>query len=233
MPVRLSPILDPAHDAILVGDPRRAFALAQALTEQPVMSHLARGLWGYTGETADGHGLTVQSTGIGGPAAAAVVADLHELGVRRAVRLGTCVATGPLPGTAEPIEPGEAFLIESAFCGDGASAAITGGKTEVRPDRELTASLDPVAKKARSFSHDLLPRLASDPTSADPAPLRDLQTAAMLAMAASSGVAAAAVLVVVEAAARERLDEADLEKLFLPLGESVAKLLSQSAPDLT
>ena len=56
------------------------------------MSNHARGLWGYSGETPAGRGLTIQATGMGGPSAAIVLADLAKLGVRRAIRVGTCTA---------------------------------------------------------------------------------------------------------------------------------------------
>src|SRR6478735_1322000 len=92
MPARLRPTAPIAADAILVGDPGRALMLAQALLEEPKMSNHARGLWGYTGGTAAGHRLSLQATGMGGPSAALVLADLAELGVRRAVRIGTCTA---------------------------------------------------------------------------------------------------------------------------------------------
>ena len=92
MPARLRPTAPIAADAILVGDPGRALLLAQELLEQPKMSNHARGLWGYSGETAGGEELTIQATGMGGPSAAVVLADLAELGVRRAIRVGTCTA---------------------------------------------------------------------------------------------------------------------------------------------
>src|SRR5690349_15047482 len=92
MPARLRPTAPNATDAILVGDPGRALMLAQELLQQPKMSNHARGLWGYTGVTHEGHELTVQSTGMGGPSATVVLHDLAELGVRRALRIGTCTA---------------------------------------------------------------------------------------------------------------------------------------------
>ena len=95
MPARLRPTAPIAADAILVGDPGRALMLAQALLEQPKMSNHARGLWGYTGRTPDGPTLSIQATGMGGPSAALVLADLAELGVRRAVRVGTCARSIP------------------------------------------------------------------------------------------------------------------------------------------
>ena len=98
MPARLRPTAPIAADAVLVGDPGRALLLAQALVEEPKMSNHARGLWGYSGRTPDGAELTIQSTGMGGPSAAIVLTDLAELGVRRAIRIGTCAALDPSLG---------------------------------------------------------------------------------------------------------------------------------------
>lgn len=85
-------------------------ALAQELTEQPRMANHARGLWGYHGVSSDGRELTVQATGIGGHSAVAVLADLAELGVRRALRVGACVGG---PGTAA----GEVLTFQSGEAG--------------------------------------------------------------------------------------------------------------------
>ncbi len=98
MPSRLRPVASVAAEAILVGDPGRSLLLAQELLEQPKMSNHARGLWGYHGHTPGGRELTVQATGMGGPSAALVLADLAELGVRRAIRVGS--ATGLSPGSS-------------------------------------------------------------------------------------------------------------------------------------
>ncbi len=109
MPTRLNAITPAASDVIVVGDPRRSFLLAQELTVQPKMSHLARGLWGYTGGAPSGRPVTIQSTGIGGPSAAAVISDLAAEGVRRIVRLGTCVAR------VDDLKPGSVVLVESVL----------------------------------------------------------------------------------------------------------------------
>ena len=85
----LHPTAELAERALLPDDPGQALALdARALDETPRMFNHHRGLWGYTGIALDGAPLTVQSTGIGGPSAAIVVAELHALGLRRAVRIG-------------------------------------------------------------------------------------------------------------------------------------------------
>ena len=88
----LRPTAPFAGRALLPGDPGRALALAQELLDEPRMFNHARGLWGYTGNAADGRPLTIQSTGLGGPSAAIVVEELCDLGLEIAVRVGTCRA---------------------------------------------------------------------------------------------------------------------------------------------
>ena len=53
--------------------------------------------------------LTIQSTGIGGPSAALVLGDLAELGVRRALRVGTCVGVEETAALGELLVVGEAI----------------------------------------------------------------------------------------------------------------------------
>ena len=91
-PLHVRPTAPLAERALLPGDPGRALALAQALLDAPKMFNHNRGLWGYTGTAADGEPLTIQSTGMGGPSAAIVLEELCDLGLRRAVRVGTCGA---------------------------------------------------------------------------------------------------------------------------------------------
>ena len=99
----LDPTAPIAPDALLADDPKVAMDLAVAICESPRMSNLAHGLWGYHGTTRDGTELTIQSLGIGGPSAAAVMADLARLGVSRAIRIGSCIALDARPGAR--IEP--------------------------------------------------------------------------------------------------------------------------------
>src|ERR1044072_6938747 len=92
MPVHLHPTAALAPRALLPGDPGRALALAQLLLSEPKMFNHNRGLWGYTGEAADGELLTIQSTRMGGASAAIVLEELCDLGLERAIRVGTCGA---------------------------------------------------------------------------------------------------------------------------------------------
>src|SRR6185312_7904057 len=136
MPFRLRPTAPIAADAVLVGDPGRALLLAQELLEQPKMSNHARGLWAYFGTTPAGSELTIQATGMGGPSAALVLGDLAELGVRRAVRVGTCV------GAEAASNPGDLLIVGEAIA-QGGSAASLGAESgaTVMPDPVLTGRL--------------------------------------------------------------------------------------------
>jgi uridine phosphorylase len=163
MLARLRPTAPIAADAILVGDPGRALLLAQALLEQPKMSNHARGLWGYTGRTPSGHELSLQATGMGGPSAALVLTDLAELGVRRAIRVGTCTALAP------GLEPGQLLAVEEAHAWGGPGG---GAGTAILPDPELSAhlleQLGPSARPATVASLDVLHIHGADPVAGNP-----------------------------------------------------------------
>ncbi|MBS1887817.1 MAG: hypothetical protein JSU06_11585 [Actinobacteria bacterium] len=201
MPRRLRPTAEIHPDAILVGDPGRAMALAQVVIAEPKMSNHARGLWGYSGLTAGGRGLTVQSTGMGGPSAALVLADLAGLGVRRAVRIGTCAALG-----AAGLRPGDVVCAGEAraWAADG-----RGPGAATFPDEELSArlraELGDVGRPGRVASLDFL-----HPTPGQPTPdgeVADMQTAALFATGPSLGVTLAAALIVTEVEGGDLLDD--------------------------
>jgi purine-nucleoside phosphorylase len=217
MPVRLDLIAEPAEAAILTGDPRRAFHLAQELVEEPRMTHLARGLWGYGGRLPDGTDLTVQSTGSGGPAAVAVLADLARHGVRRVVRVGSCTAEVP------DLALGDCVVVEKALAEDGSQHFFPGEDPWSEPDRELFDALagagrnGPIASRFRTE----LPDRSGD----RPALAFDLQTAALFAAAREYGVRAAAVLVVSGTMDKAEAPEGSLEEVFLQAGSDAASAL--------
>lgn len=202
MPYHLRPNTPYASDVLLPGDPGRALALAQQLLTEPKMSNHARGLWGYFGKTPAGGELTIQATGMGGPSAVLVLEDLAELGVRRAVRVGTCVAFEP------GRELGELLAVGRAVAGGGSAGPLEVGIGEtVLPDAALSERLagalgggtGPVA----IVSYDAHPAREGRRAGTVAA---DMQTAPLLAAASVLGVAAAALLIVAETAERERLD---------------------------
>ncbi len=219
MPSRLRPTASLATDAILVGDPGRALLLAQELLEQPKMSNHARGLWGYSGRTPAGRELTIQATGMGGPSAAIVLADLAELGVRRAVRVGTCVGFAGA-------DLGELLLIEEAAAAGGSATSFglpAGGGA--RPDAALLdrlgAELGDEARVATVASFDALPVEAAELG----ATAGDLQTVAVLARAAQLGIAGAALLIVSEVGGKQ-LDDGTLETAAKTAGRAASAVLS-------
>jgi uridine phosphorylase len=217
MPARLRPTAPFAADAVLVGDPGRALLLAQELLEQPKMSNHARGLWGYSGLTPAGRELSVQSTGMGGPSAALVLADLAELGVRRAIRVGTATAVEP------GFEAGELLVVVAAHAGSGSAAGTTHG-----PDPALTAALERelggLARRGPVASFDAPHPPGSDPGA--PGELADMQTATLLECGAALGVALAAVLIVAETAAGVLADDELLVAAATRAGKAATAALS-------
>lgn len=212
MPARLRPTAPITADAILVGDPGRALMLAQELLRQPKMSNHARGLWGYSGATAAGTELTIQSTGMGGPSASVVLADLAELGVQRAIRIGTCASLGDLG-------LGELLLVSEARTPAGITAT---------PDQELTAALGrnlEGAQRGVVVSLDNLHRPERDRPSVL-AEAADMQTAALFAAAEEDAVAAAAVLIAVERSDSGQLRDEELEAAAKRAGTAAATVLS-------
>jgi uridine phosphorylase len=201
VPARLRPTAPIAADAVLVGDPGRALLLAQTLLEEPKMSNHARGLWGYTGQTAAGDRLTVQATGMGGPSAVVVLADLAKLGVRRAIRIGTCAALVPELGPGELLSIGEAH----AWSGPGSATGEA-----ARPDPQLAGALaDELGEDVRDAVVASLPSLhrGGEPAPVGGGDVADMQTASLFAAGEALGVALAAVLIVTETSTGEQLGE--------------------------
>jgi uridine phosphorylase len=222
MPSRLRPTAPITADAILVGDPGRALLLAQELLEEPKMSNHARGLWGYGGRTPDGGELTIQSTGMGGPSAALVLSDLAELGVRRAVRVGSAAGAGA--GAAA----GGLILVERALAtaGSAASFGLDAGE-EIEPDPGLTEALREAL--GAGAMGGIVASFDSTPAAGDslgPAIAADMQTVAILARARALGVAAATVLIVVEDERSEAISEDDREEAERRAGRAAARVLA-------
>jgi uridine phosphorylase len=192
MPARLRPTAPNAPDAVLVGDPGRALMLAQVLLSEPKMSNHARGLWGYSGETPAGRPLTIQATGMGGPSAALVLSDLAELGVRRAVRVGSGTALRPGIRTGELLAISEAHSWESPSRRAG---------EETHPDavlhERLREALGDGAAEGVAASLDTL-HVAGAVAPVAAGEIADMQTAALFARGRDLGVSIAAVLLVTD-----------------------------------
>jgi uridine phosphorylase len=235
VPHHLRPSTDYAEDVLLPGDPGRALALAQQLLTEPRMSNHARGLWGYTGSTPEGQSLSIQSTGMGGPSAAIVLHELAELGVKRAIRVGTCGALVDELGHGDLVAAGE------ALAEDGASRALGAGES-VAPDAELTArlasGLDETATPARIVSTDLfydtgaggdsVPATRADAWRRRGAVAVEMEAATLFALGSRLGVATACVLAVSDTfpgGRRERISDEGLAAAAERMGAIAAAAL--------
>jgi uridine phosphorylase len=163
-----------------------------------------RGLWGYTGAAADGRPLTIQSTGMGGPSAAIVIAELAQLGARTLVRVGTC---GALNGT---LALGELLVASEALAGDGTSRALGAGD-RIAADPELLARLidaaGPGAIHGPVVSSDLFydgPEGAEERWRSQGALAVEMETATLFALATRRGLRAGCALIVSDTLAPER-----------------------------
>jgi uridine phosphorylase len=227
VPPHVLPSREIATDALLPGDPGRALLLAQQLLTKPLMSNHNRGLWGYTGETDDGHPLTVQSTGMGGPSAAIVLHELAELGVRRAIRVGTCGAVD------ESLQLGDLLRVEAALPEDGVSKALGDGRA-VPADPALLERLEslgagtPVTAVTTDFfyEYDDSPRRAWYAAGAGAV---EMEACALFTLGPRLGVAVACLLLVTDVfpgGERLRIEPERLESAVQEMGRAAAHALT-------
>lgn len=141
---------DYAPIVLLPGDPNRATAIASLFdggleASRKVNDH--RLLFGYTG-TCGGVPVSVQTTGIGAPAAAIVVEELLRLGARRLVRVGTC------GGIGRGIRTGELVIASAAAPFDGTTATYLHGEPYApAADFTLVRALVDAAETERATYH--------------------------------------------------------------------------------
>lgn len=231
--IHLHPTTELASRVLLPGDPGRALALAQHLLDRPLMFNHNRGLWGYTGTAADGEALTIQSTGMGGPSAAIVVEELCELGVTRAIRVGTCGALQPNLGH------GDLVIATEAWTADGASRALGAGDA-VAADDGIVGALRDAAGAGTHEGAIVTTDLFYDPEparaqrwSAGGALAVEMEAAAILQVARRRGIAAGVLLAVSDTfspdGARSRIDEDGLLRAAERLGDVAAAALGAAA----
>jgi uridine phosphorylase len=218
--IHLRPAAELAERVLLPGDPHRALAVAQTVTDAPRMFNHSRGLWGYTGTARDGEPLTVQATGMGGPSAAIVCEELIALGARRLVRIGTCGAL------VDGLAHGDLVAAETVLPYDGASRAL-GAEGPLRADPGLTEALVAAGARAATIvSTDLFfdprPGAASGWVERGAVAV-EMEAAAILQVAARHGAAAACVLGVTDIPGLDgarRADAGELARIGLRVGEA-------------
>lgn len=228
-PIHLHPTAPLAERVLLPGDPARALLLARLLVDKPIMFNHSRGLWGYTGQAADGRSLTVQSTGMGGPSSAIVIAELAHLGARTLVRVGTCGAIRP------ELALGDLLSVTHALPFDGTSSVLGQGET-LLPDPGLLQALRTVAAtetlEGPVASTDLLydgPDGERERWLEAGAMAVDMGTATLFALGRRRRLRTASVLLVSELllSERVRIDEEALHDGERRLGEAAMEALSR------
>jgi uridine phosphorylase len=118
--------------AILVGDPARIGRLAAHL-ERPTFPEEKRGLRTVTG-WRDGRRITAAAFGMGAPIATVVLHELHDLGVRTFLRIGTAMV-------AHPAVLGDFVVADGALRGEGTSATYASAGYPALADHDLAAAL--------------------------------------------------------------------------------------------
>ncbi len=173
--------------------------------------------------THDGHELTLQSTGMGGPSATVVLSDLAELGVERAIRIGTCTSLSDL-------ELGDLAIVTEAFPESLSSQGGNGTEPHqevVLPALELTRALiNELGEGARGAVAASLDVLHHPDHPVHPAAeVADMQTAALFATGSRHGVAVAALLVVSQTQTGDTSSDEELERTAKEAGIAAAAIL--------
>ena len=228
-PIHLQATAPLAERVLLPGDPGRALLLAQALLDAPKMFNHNRGLSGYTGTARDGALLTIQSTGLGRPSAAIVIAELAILGARQLVRVGTC---GALDAS---LRLGDLLIATEAITADGASRELSGASSIAADPDLLTALIGAgggVAVPGIVASTDLFYDGPGEQPWIEAGALAvEMETATLFALAARRGLQAGAVLIVSDLLfpSRSRIDPDGLREAERRAGELAAGALRLAA----
>ena len=126
--------------AVLPGDPGRGARAMDFLEDvQELAFHREyRSVLG----TFEGMRVLFLSTGMGGPSTAIAVEELAKIGIRAAVRIGSCGALQP------GMNPGDLVLVNGAVRDDGASCAYAPAQYPAIPDFDLLSACKDSAREA-------------------------------------------------------------------------------------
>ncbi|MGB4778956.1 nucleoside phosphorylase [Microbacterium sp.] len=130
--------------ALLPGDPFRVPFVAESLTDVREVAHNRehRTMTGWY----KGRHITATSTGMGCPSTAIAVEELHRVGVKSVIRVGS--SAGLQPG----VTPGDLLVSEGSFRNDGTTEAYVPKGYPAVPDLELTLALKKHAERLAAAS---------------------------------------------------------------------------------
>jgi uridine phosphorylase len=135
---------DVGDSAILVGDRGRVGRVAALLDDTRWLNE-DRGLTTVTG-VRDGRRVTVSAFGMGAPIAAVVLHELHQLGVRTFLRLGTVMALAP-------VEMGDLVIADGALRAESTSGTYVPDGYPAVGDFDLGSALRTSAEAAGMRHH--------------------------------------------------------------------------------
>ncbi|MEU7226796.1 phosphorylase family protein [Streptomyces chrestomyceticus] len=216
MSPELSPIARLPRDglppqAVVVGDPARAAAVAELLDDAVEIAY-HREYRTFTG-TWQGLPVVVASHGVGAPGAVLLFQELADAGVRTFVRLGTAGAVRP------GIGDGDLVIAEAAVRDDGVTQQLVPPEYPAVAAPEAVLALARAAARAgapyhrgvvwtrAAFQPGLLPLPVAAYTAAGVAAI-EMEVSALLVTAGLRGLTAGAVLVIDGVNADELVDEA-------------------------
>ena len=131
---------------------------------------------------------------MGGPSAAIVLAELIDLGARRAIRVGTCGAL------TSALELGDLVIARESVCADGTSRAIA-GRERAGADAGLSDALArsaPTARAGTVLSVDLFYDYGAPPVESSDALAIEMEAATLFALGAARRVPVACLLAVTD-----------------------------------
>lgn len=134
-----------AKYAILPGDPGRVKKIADLL-ESPVLLTVNREYTSYLGKL-EGENILVISTGIGGPSTAICIEELHLLGIKNLIRVGTC------GGMQLGVKAGDVIIASAAIRAEGTSKEYTPIEYPAVADFEITTALKAAVNELKVKGH--------------------------------------------------------------------------------
>lgn len=189
-----------AETIIISGDPLRIKFIAEHNLSDITCYNEIRGMLGFTG-MYHGKRVSLQGTGMGIPSTAIYLHELiHEYGVKRIIRLGTCGAI------QSHLKLGDIILAEAAYT-DSVTSMLYHGTMDFAPSANITLlnlaketaeGLSIKTQQGQVFSTDTF---YGDTVRWDPWIERgllgiDMETSILYAMAAQNGIEALSVLMV-------------------------------------
>ena len=145
-----------AETVLISGDPLRAKYIAEKMLSDVFCYNEVRGMLGYTG-TYKGKRVSVEGTGMGIPSTAIYLHELiHEYGVKKIIRIGTC---GALQAS---LNVGQLILADAAYTDssthmmyfDSMDNAPKADENLLKQARETAVKLGISAKEGTIFSTD-------------------------------------------------------------------------------